>query len=429
MINAVNKIEKFNKFGSSLGLERVRELLRRLGNPQKDLKIIHVAGTNGKGSVCRFIYNALREAGYSVGIYSSPYLEVFNERIEVDGKYIPDSALQRYTEKVSKVATEICNEGKLTPTEFDVVTCIAFMYFAEVKADFVVLEVGLGGKADSTNVIENPLITAISSISMDHMDRLGNTIEEIAAEKAGIIKEGIKVLSGVLDDDAVKVIKDKADELNAPFIDSRDFKVSIKSENLTGTVVDCEILGEKYEDFEISMIGKHQVRNAMVALGALEELRKCDIITINSEEIRRAFSNTNNPGRFEVISKDPIIVLDGAHNDDGVRSFVNTVKDDLKNRRILVVFGALKDKDVATMLNNLSELEADFIATEPSDPRKLQKEDMATKMREKGLNVICKLSPEDAVKYALANEEGYKAILFVGSLYLIGEIRRLLNVG
>ncbi len=428
MKSAVEKIGEFNKFGSVLGLERVQELLRRLGNPQKDLKIIHVAGTNGKGSVCRYIYQVLREAGYNTGIYSSPYLEVFNERIEFNGEYIPDSYLDKYADQVSKIAREMCDEGLLSPTEFDVVTAIGFMYFAEKKADYVLLEVGLGGIGDSTNVIEKPVATVITSVSMDHMDRLGDTIEQIANEKAGIIKQGVPVISGVTDERAKAVVKNKALEKNAQFVDATLNQVEIVEENLKGTIVNCKIQDEQIDGLKVSMVGLHQVRNSVVALTTLEELIKNGIITINIDQIKNGIAKAKNPGRFEVVSTEPLIILDGAHNEDGVKNFVETVKHDLKDKKLLTVAGMLKDKDYNSMLNSFKELNSDFIATEPANPRKLDKENLADMMSEKGLNVIASKMPKEAVKHVNNVAGDYDAILFVGSLYLIGEIRRLLDV-
>ena len=428
MKSAVEKIGEFNKFGSVLGLERVQELLRRLGNPQKDLKIIHVAGTNGKGSVCRYIYHVLREAGYNTGIYSSPYLEVFNERIEFNGEYIPDSYLDKYADQVSKIAREMCDEGLLSPTEFDVVTAIGFMYFAEKKADYVLLEVGLGGIGDSTNVIEKPVATVITSVSMDHMDRLGDTIEQIANEKAGIIKQGVPVISGVTDERAKAVVKNKALEKNAQFIDATLNQVEIVEENLKGTIVNCKIQDEQIDGLKVSMVGLHQVRNSVVALTTLEELIKNGIITINIDQIKNGIAKAKNPGRFEVVSTEPLIILDGAHNEDGVKNFVETVKHDLKDKKLLTVAGMLKDKDYNSMLNSFKELNSDFIATEPANPRKLDKENLADMMSEKGLNEIASKMPKEAVKHVNNVAGDYDAILFVGSLYLIGEIRRLLDV-
>lgn len=430
MMNAVEKIGHFNKFGSVLGLERVSELLRRLGDPQKDLKIIHVAGTNGKGSVCRFIYEVLRKAGYDTGIYSSPYLEVFNERIEYNGEYIPDEYLDKYADKVTKTAKEMCDEGLLSPTEFDVVTAIGLMYFAEMKADFVLLEVGLGGRGDSTNVIEKPEITVISSISLDHTDRLGDTVEKIAAEKAGIIKEGVAIVSGTDQADAKKVIMDQAAQKHARFIDATETIPSIKKESIYGSVFSCEVLGHRFENMEISLAGRHQIDNAVVALTAVEVLRKNGIINLDESMIYEGMKEAKNKGRFEPIGADPVYILDGAHNEAGMCGFVRTVRENLgEDKKFLTIVGILKDKEIDKMIEHLSAVEGDFIATEPDNPRKLTKEEMGAALRTAGKDVILEAFPKDALTYAKEHEAQYDAIMFVGSLYLIGEIRRLLYGG
>ena len=209
---AIGKIHEFEKFGSILGLERMTKLLDILGNPQDELKVIHVAGTNGKGSTCKFIYSVLQECGYKVGLYTSPFLEIFNERIELDGAYISDNDLAQYTDRVLAAVKQMTDAGLQSPTEFEVITAIAFLYFKEKKADYVVLEVGLGGRGDSTNVCKKPLISVITSISYDHTDRLGNTLAEIASEKAGIIKDGCPVVTSAEADEALAVIEQAAAE-------------------------------------------------------------------------------------------------------------------------------------------------------------------------------------------------------------------------
>ena len=423
---AVEKISQFDKFGSVLGLERVSELLKRLGSPEKDLKIIHIAGTNGKGSVSRFIYSVLRAAGYKVGIYSSPYLEVFNERIEVDGEYIPDDTLEKYTDQASEIAKEMCHEGLLSPTEFDVVTAIAFMYFKEKNVDYVVLEVGLGGRGDSTNVIENPLVTAITSISYDHMDRLGNTLAEIAFEKAGIIKTA-PVVTGLMDKTAKDVIREKAASKNAPLYSMKEKDYEIIEENLEGSTFTCKILNKTWENLKISMIGEHQIQNAVVALYCLQLLDA----KLTDDKIREGMYLAQNPGRFEVLRKDPYIILDGAHNQAGIEGLVKTLNENFKDEKLLIVTGMLKDKAVEEMCHAYKKLNADFITTEPNNPRKILKEDLAKVISDAGLNVVGTILPGQAKnltdKLYACHERKYGGIIFAGSLYLIGEVRRLLR--
>lgn len=426
MSKSINKISDFNKFGSVLGLERIQELLKRLGNPHKNLKIIHIGGTNGKGSTSRMVYQVLREAGYSVGIYTSPFLEVFNERIELDGKMIPDEYLDKYADQVSDIAREMCDEGLLSPTEFDVVTAIGFMYFAEKNADFVVLEVGLGGTGDSTNVVENPVATAITSISLDHTDRLGTTIEEIARDKAGIVKKNIPMICGTHNIEAAKIIERRAKSMGSPFVDASKFGFEILKSDLTGSKINCLIGDNKLENLEISMIGVHQIENAMVALGILINLKDRDVVAFDKETLYRGMKKASNIGRFEIVGTNPIVIIDGAHNEAGVNAFVNTVKSSLEGKKTVIVMGVLADKDVAKMVEILGQLDADFFTTEPDNPRKMSKEDLKDVFEKSGKNVIGQGSPDEVIHFINTNKD-YDAIVVVGSLYLIGEIRRKNN--
>lgn len=426
MSKSINKISDFNKFGSVLGLERIQELLKRLGNPHKNLKIIHIGGTNGKGSTSRMVYQVLREAGYSVGIYTSPFLEVFNERIELDGKMIPDEYLDKYADQVSDIAREMCDEGLLSPTEFDVVTAIGFMFFAEKNADFVVLEVGLGGTGDSTNVVENPVATAITSISLDHTDRLGTTIEEIARDKAGIVKENVPMICGTHNIEAAKIIEQRAKSMGSPFVDASKFGFEILKSDLTGSKINCLIGDNKLENLEISMIGVHQIENAMVALCILINLKDRDVVAFDKEALYRGMKKASNIGRFEIVGTNPIVIIDGAHNEAGVNAFVNTVKSSLEGKKTAIVMGVLADKDVAKMVEILCQLDADFFTTEPDNPRKMSKEDLKDVFEKSGKNVIGQGSPDEVIHFINTNKD-YDAIVVVGSLYLIGEIRRKNN--
>ena len=423
---AVEKIGQFDKFGSVLGLERVSELLKRLGNPQKDLKFIHIAGTNGKGSVSRFVYSVLRESGYSVGIYSSPYLEVFNERIEADGQYITDEKLEEYADQASKIAREMCDEGLLSPTEFDVVTAIAFMYFKERNVDYVVLEVGLGGRGDSTNVIENPMVTAITSISYDHMDRLGNTLAEIAGEKAGIIKKA-PVVVGPMDPSASKVIIEKATVQKAEIYQIHREDYTIVDESLKGSTFTCKILDKTWENLKIQMLGEHQIQNAMVALSCLQLMN----INLNDADVRRGMFLAKNPGRLEIMQENPYVILDGAHNPAGVEGLVKTLKENFGQEKLLIIIGILKDKAVTEMCAGFKDLNADFITTEPNNPRKMPKEELGKIMENMGLSVVGTIlsgqAKEVTDKFTACTENKYNGIIFVGSLYLIGEVRRLMH--
>ncbi len=425
-MDAISKISKFQKFGWVLGLERMNVLLEKLDNPHEDLKVLHVAGTNGKGSVCRYLYEILQAAGYRCGLFTSPFLEVFNERIEFDGSFISDADLQRCSDVVLAMTEEMVAEGHESPTEFEVITAIAFLYFKEKNTDFVVLEVGLGGRGDSTNVVKRPLCSIITSISLDHTDRLGETIEEIAAEKAGIIKEGCPVITGVENEEAMWVLKHKAIEKHTPIFDALQSPFEILEETVEGTRVRAEVLKETYE-FTISMVGRHQVQNALTALTAIALLNKRGDFTVTDEQIAEGFKRAKQIGRFEIMEKEPFVILDGAHNPGGAKALKETVLRHFKDKKILMVTGILADKEVEEVLDSFMDITKDFIATEPDNPRKLPAEELAEKMQKRGGHVHRFSKAEEAVSCAQGLYEAYDVILFTGSLYLIGKIRGLIN--
>ncbi|WP_338546205.1 folylpolyglutamate synthase/dihydrofolate synthase family protein [Emergencia sp. JLR.KK010] len=425
-MDAISKISEFQKFGWVLGLERMNVLLEKLGNPHEDLKVLHVAGTNGKGSVCRYLYEILQAAGYRCGLFTSPFLEVFNERIEFDGSFISDADLQRCSDVVLAMTEEMVAEGHESPTEFEVITAVAFLYFKEKNTDFVVLEVGLGGRGDSTNVVKRPLCSIITSISLDHTDRLGETIEEIAAEKAGIIKEGCPVITGVENEEAMWVLKHKAIEKHTPIFDALQSPFEILEETVEGTRVRAEVLKETYE-FTISMVGRHQVQNALTALTAIALLNKRGDFTVTDEQIAEGFKRAKQIGRFEIMEKEPFVILDGAHNPGGAKALKETVLRHFKDKKILMVTGILADKEVEEVLDSFMDITKDFIATEPDNPRKLPAEELAEKMQKRGGHVHCFSKAEEAVSCAQGLYEAYDVILFTGSLYLIGKIRGLIN--
>ena len=331
---AMERIHSFRVFGSRLGLGRMRRMLHLLGDPQDGMNIIHVAGTNGKGSVCRYVYSVLEENGYRTGAYFSPYLERFTERIEFDGEEISREDLVRYAEQALGAAEEMVRRGWESPTEFELVTAIGFLYFAAKNADFIILEVGLGGRGDSTNICSQPAVTAIVSISYDHMAQLGNTLPEIAAEKAGIIKEGVPVVVCVEDPDAFEVIRKRAEELSAPLIDASRVRISTVRESLEGCIFDAmpdeELRAQlsgmmQWQNIEISMCGHHQISNAVCALLMIEVLRKRGI-RIEEERLHRGMKKAVQKGRFEIMRKNPYLILDGAHNPAGARALKETVR-------------------------------------------------------------------------------------------------------
>ena len=430
--SAIDKIHEFQRFGSILGLERMNSLLKLLGNPQDELKIIHVAGTNGKGSTCRYIYSVLQAAGYKTGLYTSPFLEFFNERIELDGKYISDDDLAEYTDRVLKCAEIMVARGEQSPTEFEVITAIAFLYFKEKGCDFAVMEVGLGGRGDSTNVCKSPLISVITSISYDHTDRLGNTLAEIAAEKAGIIKEGCPVVTSAEADEALKVIEEKAAECGSMYFETRHIPYTVRAKSLEGISFDTVIQGVSFENIELSMLGEHQIKNAICALSALNILEEQGDVALHRDAIYRGLKAARQTGRFEVMSaKDekPIVVIDGAHNPDGASALRKAVNEYLTGKKILMVTGMLADKDTGSILKEFTAITDSFISTEPENPRKMDAESLKAEIEAMGAD--CESFPDcrEAVRAAAERGKDFDAVLYAGSLYMIGAIRGLLRQG
>lgn len=430
--SAIDKIHEFQRFGSILGLERMNSLLKLLGNPQDELKIIHVAGTNGKGSTCRYIYSVLQAAGYKTGLYTSPFLEFFNERIELDGKYISDDDLAEYTDRVLKCAEIMVARGEQSPTEFEVITAIAFLYFKEKGCDFAVMEVGLGGSGDSTNVCKSPLISVITSISYDHTDRLGNTLAEIAAEKAGIIKEGCPVVTSAEADEALKVIEEKAAECGSMYFETRHIPYTVRAKSLEGIRFDTVIQGVPFENIELSMLGEHQIKNAICALSALNILEERGDVALHRDAIYRGLKAARQTGRFEVMSaKDekPTVVIDGAHNPDGASALRKAVNEYLPGKKILMVTGMLADKDTEKILNEFTAITDSFISTEPENPRKMDAESLKAEIEAMGAD--CESFPDcrEAVQAAAERGKNFDAVLYAGSLYMIGAIRGILRQG
>ncbi|MCK9479041.1 MAG: bifunctional folylpolyglutamate synthase/dihydrofolate synthase [Firmicutes bacterium] len=401
---AINFIQNRLRFGTKLGLEATAELLRRLGDPHKKLKFIHVAGTNGKGSTSAFIANILMANGFRTGMYISPYIHSFTERIQVNGNQISKDDLAKHTEKVMNVIDET-----LRPTEFEVVTAIGFLHFLHQKCDYVVLEVGLGGRFDATNVIPAPEACVITSLSIDHTELLGDTIEKIAFEKSGIIKAGTK--AAVYPDNppqAIAVIKNVAKNNNVP-VTVAD-KSAIK---ILHTGIDKNVFMYKNKQYKISMLGKHQIYNAVTAIEAV------GLIGV-TEKIEEGLRNTNFGGRFEIVKNNPTVIIDGAHNYSGVISLQAALTTYFPNKRIIIVMGMLKDKEYEKCVAVISKVAHTFIATEPENPRALPAQELLEIAQKQTQNVVVEKNRQKAVDLANSLAKKDDVICICGSLYLIG---------
>lgn len=421
----IDRIHEFNRFGMVLGLDRMEELLRRLGNPQDDLKVIHVAGTNGKGSVSKYLEEGLSACGYKMGLYTSPYIETFNERIRYDGADISDEDLEYYGQKVVSAAEAMVADGLDSPTEFEVVTAIAFLYFAGRQADITILEVGLGGIGDSTNVVKSPLASVITSISYDHMAQLGSSLAEIAVNKAGIIKTGCPVIANVPQQDAAKIIARKAYAMGSRLYDISGIRAAVSDETPFSQKVSMELYEKSYSDVEISMVGRHQAENLKTALATLEILRKSRAVKLDREALYEGLKRARQPGRFEVISEDPLVIIDGAHNEAGAQALQETMAQHFAGKKILLVAGILADKEIDSIVKFLTKITDHIIVTEPDNPRKLAAEKLAGHVADFGVAAEAISDVEAAVHRAKELADGYDVILFAGSLYLIGDVRRL----
>ncbi|MBS4535937.1 bifunctional folylpolyglutamate synthase/dihydrofolate synthase [Clostridium sp. D2Q-14] len=424
---ALEYIHGTKKFGSKLGLKNITRLLQLLDNPHEKLKFIHVAGTNGKGSTSSFISNILIEEGYKVGLFTSPYLEVFNERIRINNINISDDKLGNITEKVKKGVDKMIDEGYNHPTEFEIVTAIAFLYYFEEKTDIVVLEVGLGGRFDSTNVINKSLASVITSISLDHMDILGDTIDKIAYEKAGIIKRESKVISYPQKKDAETVLLNVSEEKKASLDFLRFDEIKVKEYNDKASLFDFSFQGNKYKDLEINLIGKHQIYNACLALKCILVLSECGDIKISENSIRNGLKNSRWMGRLELIRQEPRILIDGAHNVQGIQTLVENIETIFSYDRLILIIGLLRDKDVEEIISIIAPKVDRILITEPENPRKMIAKDLSFIVNKYNSNLKCKENIKDAIELSYEEYEENDLILIAGSLYLIGEARKIIN--
>jgi len=415
---ALEYIHGTYKFGVKLGLENIRRLLEMLGNPHKELKYVHVAGTNGKGSTVTFISSILIESGYKVGIYTSPYVERFTERICINGKEIPEEDLARITEIVKEKVTEMVEQGYNHPTEFEIITAIAFQYFYEQNCDIVVLEVGLGGRYDSTNIIDTPLVSVITSISFDHMKFLGNTLTQIAREKAGIIKENGNVVLYPQSEEVEKVIEEAAAQTHSRLFKADFNTIKLKSFGIDGQIFDYST----FLDLKIKLLGRHQLKNAAVAITACQLLKE-EMKNITDETIRQGIAKARWKGRMELMCKDPVFFIDGAHNEDGVKVMVDTLEEYFPQNRKIFIMGVLKDKEYTKMVKTVAQIAYKFYTVTPLSDRALSSNELAAIIKMYCDNVVICDKIIEGVEKAVNEAKENDVICAFGSLYYIGEVR------
>ncbi len=401
------------------GLERIGELCERLGHPEDRLKFVHIAGTNGKGSTSAMVSSVLKAAGYKVGLYTSPYIVEFVERMRINGENIDKDTLAQITEQVKPIAESMTDK----PTEFELITAIAFEYFAREGADIVVLEAGMGGRLDSTNIIKNALVSVITGIALDHTAFLGDTVEKIAAEKAGIIKPSIPVIYGGRDKSAEEVIKGRARELSSPFTAVGHGDIRVKESTLSGTVFDYK----GYTDIKIPLLGAYQPENAALVLEICEALG-CAGLSIPDGAIRSGLSSVRWPARFEIIRRDPLIIFDGAHNPQGIESAVKSILTYFGEERVFTVSGVLRDKDYGFIAGELARVSRRVYTLTPDNPRALSAEEYAREIEKKGVPALPYPSVKAALESAIKDAESVGgAVVCLGSLYTYGEVIKALK--
>lgn len=424
---ALEYINDKNKYGSRLGLDSIGKLLSLLNNPQEGLKYIHIGGTNGKGSTSSYLAHSLEAGGYKVGLFTSPYIERFNERIQINGQDIPDEILGRITSLIKEKADIMVEEGFEHPTTFEIVTAIGFMYFKEEKVDYVVLEVGLGGRYDSTNIISSPLVSVITTIDYDHVDVLGDTLDKIAYQKAGIIKEKSIVVSYPQEEEALGVIKEVTEEKNAEFYLTPMENIIVKEISDSGARFDYHYGNIHMDNIKISMLGEYQVYNAILALTTLLVLKEKGLVDISEEQIREGLQKTKWPGRLEVMRRNPIFLIDGAHNVQGIAQLKKAINL-FEYKNLILGVGILKDKDSSHMVELLAPMADKIVVTEVNMPRKLDAEELAKEIAKYNENVFIEKDIKKAVERTLELAEEDDMIVFGGSLYLIGEVRTLIKL-
>lgn len=407
----VEKIHSIGKFGVEPSLERIELILNNLGNPQDKLKFVHIAGTNGKGTTASYIASCLKTAGYKTGLYTSPYVEKFTERFQINSSMISEKALVDIFEKVENASD--CLEKF---SQFEFITAMAMLWFAREKCDIVVLEVGLGGRFDATNVIKTPLLEIITSISLDHTAVLGNSVEEIAFEKAGIIKNNSQVVLYPIQEKSVFSVVEKICEQTNSSLTIPNCKVELIEENLSGSSFVFE-----NKVFSIPFSGTHQIYNAITAYKAIEILQKKSFV-LTDEQIQMGFKNTQIPARIELISQKPVVILDGGHNEGCSLALKNLLEQHLNNKKITAIIAMMSDKDSEIYLENLVPLFEKIVCVKLQNPRALSEKELAKKAKMHCFDVLV----AENVEEALAKAKGFESLVVCGSLFLAGEIRKIL---
>ena len=424
---AIDWIHARLRLGIKPGLSRMEWMLERLNHPERRIKTIHIGGTNGKGSTVTFLRSILQAAGYRVGTFTSPYFEQFNERISINGQPINDQELIELTNVIKPLADELDQTELGGPTEFEVITAMSLYYFAKMSpVDVVIYEVGLGGRFDSTNVI-HPLLSIITSIGLDHTAILGDTYEEIAFEKAGIIKNGVSIITGVKQPEALDVIRKKAIEGKSPQYQLGDeFSTNARESLERGEQFSFSSMFGQIQKLETSMIGSHQVDNAACAVMASQVLANYYSFMIEEEHIREGLTQAYWPGRLEILSENPLVLIDGAHNEEGINALAHEIKSRYADKKISILFAALKDKKLDKMIATLEETADQLVFTSFDFPRAASGKELMNAGTDRGNKEIAnQYRPflQDKIKNLKRDE----ILIVTGSLYFLSEAKPVIK--
>lgn len=425
---ALEFLTNLTKFGINLGLGRMEYLLGLLGNPHHYLRVIHIGGTNGKGSTAMITAQVLEEAGYRVGLFTSPHLHSYTERYLINRNPISEERFAELMTRMRPFLEKMVAEGREHPTEFEVCTALAFLYFFEEKVDFLVLEVGMGGAIDSTNVVPAPLVAVITNVALDHMEYLGNTITEIARVKAGIIKRGGYVVTAAREPQALEVIENKCREEHA-------FLVRVGSE-ITWEIKEAQPWGNRfslltpwgsYPDLYIPLAGRFQVINAATAVGVLEVLKNFYGFGITVQHIKEGLEKVSWPARHEILGRDPLVLVDVAHNHDGAKALRSSLEEVYNYRNLILVLGMLGDKEREKVVRELAPLASTVIITRPNSPRAGDWEELAGEARAYAPRVKVIADIPEAVEAAFQEAGREDLICITGSFYMVADARAYLR--
>lgn len=410
-------VDSLQVYGSVPGLTNIRNLCEKLGNPQKDLKFVHIAGTNGKGSVLCLVSEVLKEAGYVTGRYVSPTIFDYRERIQINGRMITKKDLCIYMTRLKEVCLQLTEEGKAHPTPFEIETALAFLYFKEKNCDIVVLETGMGGELDATNIIENTLVSVFVSISLDHMKFLGNTLKEIAAVKSGIIKKGCIAVTVRQVPEVMEVLENKCRKMGVQL-------TVADPEKATGIVSRAGKQKFTYgsrKEVTISLMGKYQIDNAVTALETLDALSGKGF-AVSEKVLYRGFLKAVWPGRFELLSKKPVFIADGAHNRDGAKRLADSVRFYFTNKRIIYIMGILRDKEQEEIIRQTCPFAEQILTVPTSGSRGLSSYELACEVKKFHSSVTALDSVEEAVELSFLMADKDTVIIAFGSLSYLGKL-------